>query len=278
MDTVRGGRIAVQTGARRYRQSVPDRRKLKLGDTEVVRIGLGTNRLTNTPEHVEFVREAVAAGVNLVDTAHLYRAGESEQTIGAALSPRPEGCVVETKGGFQPGEGRPEVLAAQIEESLRRLRTDAIDLYYLHRVDPETPLEDSLGAIKEYHDRRQIRHVGLSEVGIDQIERGRQVVPIAAVQNRYNLAERQHDEVVDYCAGEGMVFVPFFPLNGDGGRALEEIAQRHSATQTQIKLAWLLRRSPAMLPIPGTLSIDHVRENLRAVQIDLSEAELNALR
>src|SRR5919199_2178111 len=154
--------------------------KLRLADTEVARIGLGTNRLTHTPSNVAFVKAAVAAGVQLIDTAHLYTRGESERTIGAALSPVPDGCVVATKGGFHAGEGRPEVLSAQIEESLRRLRTEAIELYYLHRVDPETPLEESLGAIKECRDSGKIRHVGLSNVRLEQIERGREVVPIAA--------------------------------------------------------------------------------------------------
>src|SRR5919206_1336458 len=205
-------------------------RTLRLGETEVARIGLGTNRLAHTRENVAFIREAVDAGVGLIDTAHLYTAGDSETTIGEALSPAPDGVVVATKGGFRPGEGRPEVLRAQIEESLRRLRTDSIALYYLHRVDPETPLEESLGALAECRDRGKIRHVGLSQVGIDEIERGRRVVPIAAVQNEYNLSERRYDEVVDYCAGEGIVFVPFYPLRGDGGRALGEIAERHGAT------------------------------------------------
>ena len=189
-------------------------RTLTLGDTEIARIGLGTNRLRKTPENVEFVRQAVAAGIGLVDTAHTYTDGESEATIGEALSPRPDGVVVATKGGFAPGTGSPEALSAQIDESLRRLRTETIDLYYLHRVDPETPLEESLGAIAAYRDRGQIRHVGLSEVGIEQLERGRQVVPIAAVQNRYSLAERTHEEVVDHCAEQGIAFVPFFPLRG----------------------------------------------------------------
>jgi len=250
---------------------------IRLGDADVGRIGLGTNRLTTTPEHVAFVKQAVAAGVTLIDTAHLYTGGESEATIGAALSPVPQGCVVATKGGFRPGEGRPEALRAQIEESLRRLRTDRIELYYLHRVDPETPLEESLGAIKEYRDSGKIRHVGLSQVGIDQIERGRRVVPIVAVQNQYNLSERRYDDVVDYCAGEGIVFVPFFPLRGDGGPALDEIAERHGATPAQIALAWLLRRSPAMLPIPGTLSLEHLKQNLAASEIELSDAEFQAL-
>ena len=251
---------------------------LKLGDTEVARIGLGTNRLTKTPEHEAFVKEAVAAGIDFIDTAHLYTGGESEQTIGAALAPFPEGVVVATKGGFHPGQGRPDVLRGEIEESLGRLRTDSIELYYLHRVDPETPLEDSLGVIDEYRRRGKIRHVGVCEVGIDQIERARQVLPIAVVQNHYNLSERRHEEVVDYCAQEGILFVPFFPLRGDRPPALQEIAERHGATPAQVTLAWLLRRSPTMLPIPGTLSLEHLRQNLAAREIELSDDDFEALR
>ncbi len=253
-------------------------RWLRLGDIEVTRIGLGTNRLTNTPEHVAFVKEAVAAGVNLIDTAFSYTGGESEQTIAAALSPIPNDCIVGTKGGYAPGHSRPEVLRAQIEESLGRLRTDTIGLYYLHREHPETPLEESLGAIKDYRDTERIRHVGLSQVGIGQIERARRVLPIAAVQNHYNLSERRYEDVVDYCASEGIVFLPYFPLRGDGGRALADIAERHGATPAQITLAWLLRRSPTMLPIPGTLSLGHLKQNLAALEIELSEAEFQALR
>jgi pyridoxine 4-dehydrogenase len=252
---------------------------MKLGDIDVARIGLGTNRLTRTAGNVAFIRAAVAAGVQMIDTAYSYSGGQSEETIGEALSPIPDGCIVATKGGGGgPGRGRPEVLRVEIEESLRRLETDSIALYYLHRVDPETPLEDSLAAIKEYHDRGKIRQVGLSEVTIDQIDRARQVLPIAAVQNRYNLSERKYEAVVDYCAGEDIVFVPFFPLRGDGSDALAEIARRHQASTRQITLAWLLRRSPAMLPIPGSLSLDHVKENLAALSIELSDAEFEALR
>ena len=252
---------------------------MKLGDSDLTRIGLGTNRLTRTAENIAFIRAAVAAGVQMIDTAHSYTGGQSEETIGEALSPFPEGCVVATKGGIGgPGRGRPEVLRAELEESLRRLRTDSISLYYLHRVDPETPIEESLATIKEYRDQGKVRHVGISEVGIDQIERARRVVPIAAVQNHYNLSERKYEAVVDYCAGEGIVFVPFFPLRGDGGAALTEIAERHRATAQQITLAWLLRRSPAMLPIPGTLSLDHVKQNVAALKIELTDAEFEALR
>jgi aryl-alcohol dehydrogenase-like predicted oxidoreductase len=252
---------------------------VRLGDFDVARIGLGTNRLTKTSEHVAFIGAAVAAGVQMIDTAHLYTSGQSEETIGEALSPNPDGIVVATKGGFGgAGRGRPEVLRGEIEQSLRSLRTDRIALYYLHRVDPETPLEESLAAIKEYQDRGKIRHIGISEVGIDQIERARKVVPIVAVQNQYNLSERKYDAVVDYCAGEGIVFVPFYPLRGSGGRELAQIAERHRATPSQITVAWLLRRSPAMLPIPGTLSSEHLMENLAASKIELTDAEFEALR
>lgn len=252
---------------------------MRVGDIDVARIGLGTNRLTKTPDNVAFIRAAVAAGVQMIDTAHLYTGGQSEETVGEALSPVPEGCIVATKGGFGgAGRGRPEVLRAELEQSLRRLKTDSIYLYYLHRVDPETPIEESLATIKEYRDQGKIRHVGISEVEIDEIERARRVVPIAAVQNHYNISERKYDDVVDYCAGEGIVFVPFYPLRGEGGAALTEIAGRHQASKRQIMLAWLLKRSAAMLPIPGTLSLQHLKENLAALKIELTDAELQALR
>ena len=251
---------------------------MRLGDTEVPRIGLGTNRLTYTPEHVDFIRDAVAEGIRHIDTAHLYAGGESEATIGAALSPMPEGVVVATKGGYHPGEGRPEVLRAQIDESLRRLRSDAIALYYLHRVDPQTPLEESVGTISECRDAGRIRHVGICDVSVEQIERARRVVPIAAVQNHYNVSQRRYEPVVDYCAQEGIVFVPYFPLRGVSAPALGRIAERHGATPAQIALAWLLRRSPTMSPIPGTLSLDHVRENLAALEIQLTDEDVQALR
>jgi pyridoxine 4-dehydrogenase len=253
---------------------------MKIGDIAVSRIGLGTNRLTKTRDNSAFVKAAVAAGVQMIDTAHSYTGGQSEETIGEALSPAPESCIVATKGGGGggAGRGRPEVLRAELEESLSRLRTDTISLYYLHRVDPETPIEESLATIKEYRDQGKVRHVGISEVGIDQIERARRVVPIAAVQNHYNLSVRKHEAVVDYCAREGIVFVPFYPLHGDDGAVLGEIARRHKATPRQITLAWLLRRSPAMLPIPGTLSLDHLKQNLAALKIELTDAEFEALR
>jgi aryl-alcohol dehydrogenase-like predicted oxidoreductase len=244
----------------------------RLAGVEVPRVGLGTNRLTTAPEHVRFVREAVDAGVRHIDTAHLYSGGRSERGIGEALSGREE-VLVATKGGYRAGEGRPGALGEQIEESLRSLRTEAIGLYYLHRVDPETPLEESLGAIKAYVDRGAIRHVGISEVSVEQIERARRIVPIAAVQNRYSVAERRHDDVVDFCTREQIAFVPFFPLRGDGGPGLAATARRLEVPESTVKLAWLLRRSPVVLPIPGTLSTDHLRENLEALEVDLGDAD-----
>jgi aryl-alcohol dehydrogenase-like predicted oxidoreductase len=253
------------------------RPSLFLGDIEVPRVGLGTNRLSYTAGHVGYIRDAIADGVHHVDTAHLYAGGESEKTIGEALSPTPEDVVVGTKGGYHPGEAHPDVLRAQVDESLRRLRTETIALYYLHRVDPKIPLEESFGAIRECRDAGKIRHVGISEVDVELVERARRVVPIAAVQNHYSLTERKHEAVVDHCAREGIVFVPYFPLRGVTSPALERIADQHGATQSQIALAWLLRRSPTMLPIPGTLSRDHVRENLGSPDIELDDDEFRAL-
>jgi pyridoxine 4-dehydrogenase len=250
-------------------------RAVKLGGTEVPRIGLGTNRLRNTPEHAEFVRQAVGAGIRLIDTAHLYSGGESEAAIGAAGVT--DTAVVATKGGYQPGEGHPDTLAAQIEESLRRLGTDRIELYYLHKVHAETPLEHSMTALAEAQQRGQIGHVAISNAGIAEIERAREIVAIVAVQNHYSLAEREHEDVVEYCTDEGIVFVPYFPLRGVGGRALDEIADEHGATPQQIALAWLLKRSPMIVPIPGTLSVEHAKENLGALELELSDDQFAAL-
>ena len=243
----------------------------RLAGVDVPRIGLGTNRLTVVPEHVAFIREAVAAGVRHIDTAHLYTSGQSERAIGEALEGVAEDVLVATKGGYAAGEGRPDVLAEQIEQSLRSLRTEAIGLYYLHRVDPRTPLEESLGAIKAYVDRGVIRHVGVSDVSVEQIERARRIVEITAVQNRYNLADRGHDDVVDYCERERIAFVPYYPLRGDGGPGVASAAQRLGVTDNTVKLAWLLQRSPVVLPIPGTLSIEHLRENLAALELELPD-------
>jgi aryl-alcohol dehydrogenase-like predicted oxidoreductase len=243
----------------------------RLAGVDVPRIGLGTNRLTAVPEHVAFIREAVAAGARHIDTAHLYTGGQSERAIGEALERVAEDVLVATKGGYGAGEGRPDVLGAQIEQSLRSLRTETIALYYLHRVDPATPLEESLGTIKAYVDRGAIRSVGVSDVSVEQVERARRVVDIAAVQNRYNLAEREFDDVVDFCEREGIAFVPYYPLRREGGPGVAAAAERLGVTENTVKLAWLLQRSPVVLPIPGTLSIEHLRENLAALDLELGD-------
>jgi pyridoxine 4-dehydrogenase len=261
--------------------AMPSPRTITLGDYRVNRIGLGTNRLTDTAENRDFLRRAVEAGVDLIDTAHLYAGGASERAVGAALSPFPDDLVVATKGGYHPGGGRPERLRAELEESFERLRTDCIALYYLHRVDPGVQLEDTLSALRDYRDAGRIRHVGLSEVSVEQIERARTVLPIAAVQNEYNLSERRYEDVLDFCESESIAFVPFFPLRGATGAPLDEIASRYEATPQQIMLAWLLKRSPSIAPIPGTLSFEHLRTNLAALDLDLSDedyATLNGAR
>ena len=240
---------------------------IRIAGVEVPRIGLGTNRLTPTAENLAFVRDAVAAGVRHIDTAHLYQGGESERTIGEALAGAGgDDVLIATKGGFGEGEGSPAVLAEQIEQSLRSLRIDTIDLYYLHRIDPQTPLEESLGAIAGHVERGTIRHVGLSNVTVDEIERARRVVPIAAVQNGYNLEEGGDRAVLEHCEREGIAFVPFFPLRGGGG-AVTAAAERLGAPENAVKLAWLLQLSPVVAPIPGTRSLAHLRENLGALEL-----------
>jgi aryl-alcohol dehydrogenase-like predicted oxidoreductase len=249
---------------------------MELAGKEVARMGLGTNRLTSTPENHAFLREAVDAGVGLIDTAHVYTGGDSERAVGEALSPKPERLIIATKGGYA-GSGDPEALRDQMDQSLSSLRTETIDLYYLHRIDPETPLADSLGAIAEYRDAGKINEIGVSAVTVEEVEAAREVVPIAAVQNHYNVSERGHDDVVDYCEKNGIVFVPYYPVKGDAPPAITAIARNHDASPEQIALAWLLHRSPAILPIPGTLSIEHLRENLAALEIELTDDEFEAL-
>jgi aryl-alcohol dehydrogenase-like predicted oxidoreductase len=240
----------------------------------VSRIGLGTNRLADTAENGAFLRAAVEAGVNFIDTAHLYAGGESERAIGSALPSFPDEVLVATKGGYRGGGN--EVLRAELEQSFERLGIETIPLFYLHRVDPEVPLEETMGLLKGYRDEGRIVHLGLSEVSVDQIERARSVAPIAAVQNEYNLAERKHDEALEHCASEGIVFVPFYPLHGSSP-VLADIAARHDGTPSQVKLAWLLHRAPVVAPIPGTLSLEHLRENLAALEIELSPEDVEAL-
>ncbi len=252
-------------------------RTLTVASIEVGRIGLGTNRLTSTPGHHEFLREAVEAGLGMIDTAHVYSGGDSERAIGEALSPKADGLVVATKGGYS-GRGSPEELRAQIEQSLESLRTDVIDLYYLHRVDPETPLEVSLGVIAEYRDAGRIKEVGVSAVSVEQVEAARRVVPIAAVQNHYNVADR----------GLGRRGRLLRARTGSSScRTTRSRAAGRLHSRTSRRATGRLRsrsHSPgccgahrSTLPIPGTLSIDHLREDLSALEIELTDEEFEAL-
>lgn len=259
------------------------------GELRVHRLGFGAMRLpgVRTEAHSsgaarELLREAVRLGVDLIDTAQIY--GRSEEMIADALHPYPEGLVIATKGGLRRGghpDGRPERLRADCERSLRRLRLDAIDLWQLHRIDPAIPFEEQFGAIRELRDEGKIRFVGISEVSLAELRRARELVDVVTVQNRFNLGEQAADDVLRTCAEEGIGFIPWAPIAmGDLLRpsgALATVAARHGATQAQIALAWLLERSPVVVPIPGTGSLEHLRENVSAALIDLSESDLLAL-
>ena len=245
-------------------------------DKQPTRIGLGTNRLTDTPANHDFLRQAVEAGIDFIDTAHLYSSGESEAAIGNALAPFGDGLTVATKGAYAAGS-TPDDLRRQIEESLERLRTDTIELYYLHRIHPRYSVEAMMSVIAEYRSMGHIRHVGVSEVTVEQIQLAEAVVPIAAVQNEYNLGTREWDEVVDFCAEREILFVAFFPLRGGNRKVVAQVAEELGATPHQVKLAWLLRRAPVVLPIPGTLDIEHLRENLGAIEVELTDEQFARL-
>ncbi len=253
-----------------------------MGDIQVNRIGLGTNRITDTQEAHELLRLALSLGVNFIDTAYRYAGGASETSIGNALSPYPKGVVIATKGGIGDGAS-PDVLRRELEVSLGRLKTDHIALYQLHRVDPNVPLEVSVGALKQFQDEGKIKHIGLSEVTVEQLERARAVAPIVSVQNEYNVITRQHEDLVDYCTKHNIIFIPWFPLGGLRGDAagvealLQAMAEKYDATPQQLAIAWLLKRAPIILPIPGTLSPDHLKDNLASASITLSDGDYRQL-
>jgi pyridoxine 4-dehydrogenase len=256
---------------------------ISMGDKTVCRIGLGTNRLTDTPQNHELLKHAVKLGINFIDTANIYQGGASEQTIGNTLAPFPKSVVIATKGGMVPGSeanNSPEHLRKVIEESLKRLKTKCIELYHLHRVNPKTPIEETMGFLKKMQMEGKIKHLGLSEVTVEQIEKARSIIEITSVQNHYNLRERKHETVIDYCEKNNIIFIPFFPLDrgSSNSQTLDEIAKKYKSTPQQIVLAWLLKRSPVMLPIPGTLSIKHLEENFAAGKIILSEEDYQALK
>lgn len=267
------------------------------GDLLVNRLGFGAMRITGAgiwgePQNVDecraVLRRAVELGVNFIDTADSYGPEVSERLIGEVLHPYPKDLVIATKGGLTrqgPNKwlpvGRPEYLTQCVEMSLRRLRVERIALYQLHRIDAKVPVEESLGALKKLQGEGKIQHIGLSEVSPEEIDRARKTVEIVSVQNRYNIGDRGHEATLQYCERNNIAFIPWFPVAAGklarAGGPLDAAAQKHSASVAQLSLAWLLHRSPVMLPIPGTSSVAHLEENVAAAGLRLSDAEWRAI-
>jgi pyridoxine 4-dehydrogenase len=266
------------------------------GDLNVRRLGFGAMRITgkgiwgpppDRPAAVKLIRHVIESGVNFIDTADSYGPDVSEEIIAEALAPYASGVVIATKGGLRrtgpdqwPVDSRPERLRECLEGSLRRLKLERIDLYQLHRIDPKVPVEESLGALTDMQREGKIRHIGVSETSVEEYERCKKSATIVSVQNMFNVEDRSAEDVLEACERDGIAFLPWFPLGGNGSpkhAALERIAAREKATPTQIALAWLLARSPVVLPIPGTSSIAHFDENLAAAEIELSPDDLAAL-
>ena len=267
------------------------------GELEIHRLGYGAMRITGKgiwgePTEREAAKQvlqrAVELGVDFIDTADSYGPAVSERLIGEALAPYSKGTVIATKAGLTrqgPDKwlpvGRPEYLTQQVEMSLRWLKRDSLDLWQLHRIDAKVPGEESLGAIARLQRAGKIRYVGLSEVTVAEIEQARKVIEVVSVQNEYNLGNRKSEAVLEYCEREGIAFIPWFPvasgkLAAPGGK-LDEVAKKHDATVSQLSLAWLLHRSPVILPIPGTSSVAHLEENLKAADVVLSDSEVQEL-
>jgi pyridoxine 4-dehydrogenase len=267
------------------------------GDMPVRRLGFGAMRITgqgiwgppaDRAESLATLRRAVELGVTLIDTAESYGPYVSEALIAEALHPYPSDLVIATKGGLdRPGpsqwqpNGRPDRLREALEGSLRRLKLERIDLYQLHRIDPSVPEDEQFGYLQEEQRAGRIRHIGLSEVSVEQIARARPFFPVVSVQNRFNLVDREWEPVLDYCEREGIAFIPWYPLQvgkvGQQGGVVTRIADREGATPSQVALAWLLERSPVMLPIPGTSQRRHLEENLSAVRVELTAEDVEAL-
>ena len=288
--------MTEENGARTH-EPLPGGSFLLGGDLPVARLGFGAMRITgpgiwgppaDRAEALAVLRRLPELGINLIDTADSYGPHVSEDLIREALHPYPEGLVIATKGGYDRSgpdrwreNCRPERLREELEGSLRRLQVARIDLWQLHRIDGSVAEDEQFAAVQEFQRAGKVRHVGLSEVDVEQIERARRWFPVASVQNRYNLADRTWEPVLDYCTREGIAFLPWFPLKvgrlAQGDVRLREIAARHGATPAQIALAWLLHRSPVMLPIPGTSKVRHLEENAAAAGIELSADELTQL-
>ena len=267
------------------------------GDLPVNRMGFGAMRITgkgiwgdpkDPAESKRVLKRALELGVNFIDTADSYGPYVSEDLIAEALFPYADGLVIATKGGLtRQGPdgwlpvGRPEYLRQCVEMSLRRLKIETIDLYQLHRIDPKVPAEESLGALKDLQTAGKIRHIGLSEVSVEELEHAQAIVPIVSVQNLYNLSERKSETLLDYCTEKSIGFIPWFPVAGGDlvkpGGVLDQSAKTHGATVAQLALAWLLKRSPVMLPIPGTSSVAHLEENVAASSLTLTDDEFDSL-
>jgi aryl-alcohol dehydrogenase-like predicted oxidoreductase len=266
------------------------------GDLTVNRLGFGAMRVTgrgiwgpprDRAAALAVLRRVVEAGVNFIDTADSYGPDVSEELLAEALYPYPAGLVIATKGGLvRPGpdqwraDGRPEHLRAALDGSLRKLRLERIDLYQFHRPDPRVPFAESIGALADLQRAGKIRHIGVSNVSVDELAQARAIVPVVSVQNRYNYEDRSSEAVLAACERDGLAFLPWAPIGGTSRlktRVLERIARERRATPLQIAIAWLLRRSPVMLPIPGTGSIAHFDENLAAAELSLSDAEFAQL-
>ncbi|HEX2832372.1 MAG TPA: aldo/keto reductase [Thermoanaerobaculia bacterium] len=267
------------------------------GDLPVRRLGFGAMRITGNgvwgppkdrKEALAVLRRAIELGVNLIDTAESYGPHVSEELIAEALHPYPDGLVIATKGGFdRPGPGnwvmnaRPERLREELEGSLKRLRVERIDLYQLHRIDPNVPEADQFETLVSFQKAGKVRHIGLSEVTVEQIERARNYFDVVSVQNRYNLGDREWEPVLDYCDRESIGFIPWYPLAvgklADAGGPLGPIAKKHKAEPAQVALAWLLQRAKVMLPIPGTSRVKHLEENMEAEKIRLTGEEFDAI-
>ncbi|MFF0511098.1 aldo/keto reductase [Streptomyces sp. NPDC004250] len=263
------------------------------GDLRVRRLGFGAMHLPTDPDparrtSLAVTRRAVELGVTLIDTAHLYGGGANEELLAEALHPYPDGLLITTKVGVARSgpddewrlDGRPAVLRDQVEQALRRLRVERIELLQLHRIDPETPLADQVGTLRELRDEGKIGRIGLSEVTVGELDQARRIVGIASVQNRYNLLDREHEPVLAACEAAGIAFLPWRPVAwGESGQRAEvaAVAAEVGATPTQLALAWLLGHSPVVLPIPGTARIDHLEENLAAEDLHLSQAHRDRL-
>lgn len=263
---------------------------LKLGEIEIRRLGFGAMRLTgyrpaeDRRESIRIARLAVELGVNFIDTADAYGIGANEELLAEALHPYADGLVIATKIGHtrpSPSEwkpvGRPEYLRQAAELCLRRLRVERIDLLQLHRIDPLVPLPDQLGALAQLVAEGKVRHVGLSEVTVAQLEEARQYVEVVSVQNRYNLMDREHDAVLEHCARAGITFIPWLPIAREPSAVLDQVAREVGATPQQVSLAWLLHRSPVVVPIPGTSSAEHLTANVEAGRIELTADQLARL-